>query len=301
MKAPETIIVGYDGRAESRDALALGVEIAAATDARLILAGVFPYGPERIGPEAFEAALTEDRGKLLDPVVSSLEGVEAEARAVGDRSPARALYRLADEHPDALVVLGSTHRGSIGRVVPGSVVERMLHGSPCPVAVAPRGLADSDPGLRVLAVAYDDSAEARAALELAGEIAVRASATVRVIGVLDPGVERPGAAGVIQQAAALARAGLRDAVHDAAASLPPEVRALPVICHGNAAVELAGQCEQGVDLLLMGSRGYGPLYRVLLGSVSSMMIGAARCPVIVVPGPRGAAAGSGVPAQRPSA
>ena len=84
----------------------------------------------------------------------------------------------------------------------------------------------------------------------------------------------------------LGRAGFRDAIHDAAAGLPNEVRALPVVCHGNPVPELLSQCEQGIDLLVMGSRGYGPLRSVLLGSTSSMMIRAARCPVIVVPRPR---------------
>ena len=44
---------------------------------------------------------------------------------------------------------------------------------------------------------------------------------------------------------------------------------------------------EGIDLMLVGSRGYGPMGRVLLGSVSSQLMHAAPCPVIVVP--RGAA------------
>jgi nucleotide-binding universal stress UspA family protein len=38
-----------------------------------------------------------------------------------------------------------------------------------------------------------------------------------------------------------------------------------------------------VDLLVLGSRGYGPLKRVLLGSVSRAAVNDARCPVLIVP------------------
>jgi nucleotide-binding universal stress UspA family protein len=80
-----------------------------------------------------------------------------------------------------LIVLGSTHRGGLGRVMPGSVAERLLNGAPCPVAVAPRGYEPRE--LRVIAVGYDGSAEATAALELATALGEAADATLRVIAV----------------------------------------------------------------------------------------------------------------------
>ncbi len=294
------MIVGYDGPQHGRDALALGRELALAAGARLIVAEVFPRDRRRIGAGSREQPPSDEEAAALAEAVSSIEGVEAEPRALSGDSAARALYALAAENPDAILVLSASHRGAFGQVMPGSVVEPMLHGSPCPVAIAPRGLARSDHGLRVLGVAYDDSPEARAALELAGELASGAAATVRVIGVLDAGKPPPGSGSGIQQIASTARAGLRDAIHDAAAALPSQVRALPVVCRGNPVPELLSQCEQGVDLLLMGSRGYGPVRSVLLGSTSSMIIRAARIPVIVVPRPRKRAAPGGAEAQ-PSA
>ena len=38
-----------------------------------------------------------------------------------------------------------------------------------------------------------------------------------------------------------------------------------------------------VDLMVVGSRGYGPLKAVLLGGVSGQLIRSAACPVIVIP------------------
>jgi nucleotide-binding universal stress UspA family protein len=45
---------------------------------------------------------------------------------------------------------------------------------------------------------------------------------------------------------------------------------------------LVGLSEQ-VDLLVCGSRRYGPMRAVLLGAVSSRVVAEARCPVTVVP------------------
>ena len=52
---------------------------------------------------------------------------------------------------------------------------------------------------------------------------------------------------------------------------------------GPPAATLAAACEDDVDLLLVGSRGYGPTLRVLLGSVSAELIRKAPCPVLVTP------------------
>lgn len=43
--------------------------------------------------------------------------------------------------------------------------------------------------------------------------------------------------------------------------------------------------ERAIDLIVVGSRGYGTVERVLLGSTSTALIGDAPCPVIVVPRP----------------
>lgn len=68
----------------------------------------------------------------------------------------------------------------------GSVATKMLHGSPCAVAIAPRGYASEARDPRVVAVALDLSPESDAAVREAAEIALAANATLRVIAVVDP-------------------------------------------------------------------------------------------------------------------
>ena len=46
--------------------------------------------------------------------------------------------------------------------------------------------------------------------------------------------------------------------------------------------------SEHLDLLVMGSRAYGPAHAVLLGGVSRRVIAGAACPVVVLP--RGTAA-----------
>ena len=280
------VIVGYDGSAEARDALALGRLLAERADGRLILAAVFPVREEAIGREGYEAALREDSERLFATVLPELSGLEIKTRVAGGQPPAEVLRALAeDENADA-IVLGSTHRGPVGRIYPGSVAERLLHGAPCAVAVAPRGFASRSDEPRVLAVAFDGSAESRTALQVASGLAEAADATLRVVAVHEPfTATTAGVApmGVTDVGAVTQRDAIRERLDDAVAELPPRLRAKGLLLKGPAAEELLKEAELGVDLLIMGSRGHGPLGRVLLGGVSATVMRSAPCPVLVMP------------------
>ena len=51
------------------------------------------------------------------------------------------------------------------------------------------------------------------------------------------------------------------------------------------AADVLVEATADFDLLVLGSRGYGPLKRVLLGGVSAKVVDEAACPVLVVPRP----------------
>jgi nucleotide-binding universal stress UspA family protein len=80
----------------------------------------------------------------------------------------------------------------------------------------------------------------------------------------------------------------------AARAVADDVGTETALTDGTPAGELANARVE-LDLLVVGSRGYGPARRVLLGGVSHAVVTQAPCPVIVVP--RGAGRATGEPAS----
>jgi nucleotide-binding universal stress UspA family protein len=74
----------------------------------------------------------------------------------------------------------------------------------------------------------------------------------------------------------------RKLLDDAIAGLPSDVSAEAVFVDGDPAFELTDQTET-LDLLVTGSRGYGPLRAVMTGGVTGRLLRDAKCPVIVLP------------------
>jgi nucleotide-binding universal stress UspA family protein len=285
------IIVGIDDSAGARDALAFAERLAKATGASVRLATAFNYSdvPSRASNERFREILRSDAQALLDAAAASSDQDVSATDAIADPSPAHALHALAGNRDAALVVVGSTGRGAVGRVVPGSTGERLLHGSPCPVAIVPLGYADVG-AIRSIGVGHDGSDESGAALAAAVELARQFDATLRVIRVFDatrvgtPGLmTMPGWESMHEDHEATERESLKQTVSALPADLPVE----SVFINGNAGTELPGESEH-VDLMMVGSRGYGPRAAVLLGGVTHALLRTAACPVIVLPrGSRG--------------
>lgn len=224
--------------------------------------------------------------RVLAERVAERDGGELKIVNVEKGSPADTLQALAERGDADLIVLGSTHHAAFGSVAPGSVAEHLLHGARCRLIIAPKGYAHEDHSqdrLRVVAVGYDGMAESQAALEEAARLATKFGGSMRVIGVATP-VPAIGAAAAAQ-AGAEAGPDFQTRLNDAVAELSDELRALPILERGDPVHKLLEASEIGVDLLVLGSRGFGPVMRLLIGSVSSRVIRGAACPVMVVPRP----------------
>jgi len=288
-----TIIVGVDESPGSADAIALASTLAGMTGAELTLVGVYPYDPHpsRAINYDFERFLKTDTEKLLERLRSE-HGVEtAEVRAIANPSPAHGLHELAEKIDAGLIVVGSTHTGRAGRVLPGSTAERLLHGAPCPVAVAPKRYADGSAGERgIVGCGYDGSPSAENALVTANRIAGATGKRLRVIRAFHGlAYDAPPKKGVAMSGISYT-ASYNDKLHErasdeldeAVAKLEGPPRGERYFAVGDAADILVKASEQ-LDVLLLGSRGYGPLHSVLVGGVAGRVVREAACPVIVLP------------------
>ena len=183
------IIVGVDDSIRSKDAVALATRIARVADAELVLVCAYPYDehPSRALNSEFERALREQaEGRLAQARAEAGDLARVSTRPIADVSAAKAIQTVAEREHASLVVLGSSGHGTVGRVLAGTTAERLLHGAPCPVAVAPNGFhAHDDLRIATIGVGYDGSAEADAAVDAAMTIAAALGARVRVIEVLE--------------------------------------------------------------------------------------------------------------------
>lgn len=283
----KNLIAGYDGSDHSADALALAKLLSAVTAADLLLAAVvpheFPYAP---GTFEREDAL---RSQAWDMLVDAAPEADSEhLRVVAGRSAAQGLHELCEAEQADVVVVGSSHRGRVGRVLAGSVTERLLHGAPCPVAVAPNGYRDRpDAGLGVVACGFDNSDEAQLAVAHAEYLARRSGADLRLLAVHEPelifGVNQVPAGYDHVELARLERRRLTRGLEETTAAIGPGLEVRHELLEGSAAQALAAAADDDVDLLVVGSRGYGPARRVLLGSVSSGLVRSSSAPLLVVP------------------
>ncbi len=272
----DNVVVGIDGEAGGRDALALATELAA-PGAALNLANVY-FGNEPPA-RAWERDLDPGRrGKARE----LLAGERAKAGIDGNLCPVasplvgRGLHELADGIGADLIVVGSSRHGLLGRVLLGDDMRSALNGAPCAVAVAPVDYADRPRVLAEIGVGYDGSPESQVALTVARELAARHAARVSVFQAV--AIQPPGFAG--------AHLGGGQTLDDQVELVYDRISALGDVdahaAYGDPAEELALYAAS-VDLLVIGSRGYGPVGRLIHGSTSMSLASSCRSPLLVLP------------------
>jgi len=287
------IVAGHDGTDSGDDAATLGAQLAQATKESLVVVTVYPeenpIGVGRVDAE-WVSHLREQAQEVSASARRTLEehGVPAEYRVVGSSSAAHGLDDVAEAEGASMIVVGSARHGARRRISPGSTGERLLHGASCPVAVAPRGYREraSEAPVRRIGVAYLDAPEAREALKVAVDLVQRTGAALTLYTVVAPRAEvfAPVTGRDAEEAfMGAVRESTRAALDEALASLPEGVTAADELLEGDVVEELAALDERECDLLVCGSRGYGPVRRVLLGGVSGRLIKRAACPLVVVP------------------
>lgn len=267
-----SIVVGVDCREGGRDALALATLLHAAGGGKLIALHACASAP----------LIHEDVLILVEDELARA-GATGRAIVVTDRSPAHALRTIAEREGAELIVVGSSRRGGVDRVLAGDDAAATLHCAPCAVAVAPREFALAPRPLRRIGVGFDDSRESRLALELARRLAHPEGADVRAITVVTPKVPLwPSVAWNTAWAGEDASALESDdrLLATITAGLGDDVTPETII--GTPWKELASRSTD-LDLLVVGSRTHGPLRRLVLGSTATKLVRRAACPLLVAP------------------
>lgn len=263
------VVVGVDQHQNWRDAVALATELTD-DDGHLTLAHV--YWPEGHG----HAAGDENHGRqtaiqLLEAACAET-GARARLRVYASESDGAGLRRIAGRLAADLLVVGSSRRAPLGRVQMGDDMQSALKGLPCALAIAPARYGWFDPGrIGNVGVGYDGSPESEAALTLARALATGCDARLSACQVVTPTAEL--LVGAVSESEALERArhqlaALGDVIPHAALGEPAEQLAV---------------FGDTLDLLVVGSRGYGPVGRLVGGSTSLELASSAHCPLLVLP------------------
>jgi nucleotide-binding universal stress UspA family protein len=288
---PAPILAAFSPGKSLRDPVEFGLAASRVTGAPLIVVHVRRGGP-----------LVDQFATVDDSVGGDEQGLEhlrldfqrnrtpADIEVIDARHVADGLSRAVEKHNPQLLVLGSSKRGAVGSVLLGGTAERILHKSPCPIAVVPSGYQRPENGVRLIGAAFSTTPEGREALQVAATIARRGGVRLRAITVQEgheqqsPGLmaeqhhdvdprERTGAQHRLD-----VQAELKAAITEFAAGVDTEIDVLAED-PGDALIA----ASRHVDLLVMGSRATGPRRAVMLGSVSRKVIAGAACPVLVLP------------------
>ena len=290
------IAAGVDSYPEGTDAVVLGAALAEATGAELMLVSVHPDLPIVL-PQGLDwksvrkqtqAMLNDARGKFAPNARTTVE--------TGMSVP-RALQRVVSRNHRNLLVVGSSRHGAHGKVRIANRTRQLLYDLRCALAIAPRGFSEQPPPpFARIGVGYDGGPESEAALALAGSIASSCGAELYLRGVIDDRIPALGWPEVwLSSIMASWKANVladTDSLRERASIAS---RALGVKVHvdiqqGRPAKSLLA-LSADVDLLVVGSRRWGPVARLLLGSTGEALLHDAHCPTLIVPRPSEATAG----------
>ncbi|MGD9618706.1 MAG: universal stress protein [Mycolicibacterium sp.] len=285
------LVVGYLATPSGDDGLALGVRLARTVGAELDIVIVLP--PDRVLPGmvpigGYEEILAEQAGEWLAQAAATVpEDIKTTTHIVFDESFAEGLIAEAQRLEAELIVVGAAGDGVIGRHSIGSVTGELLHSSPIPLALAPRGLRDSTvERVRDVTLAVGTRPGDGLALDTS-VLASRAAGTpLRLVSLVavDPIFGSiPGDDGSVRDRAYAHAQLMLDA---AKAVLPEGFPVTSMITDGPTIEEAVSKLEwHDGDMIVVGSSRLAPPRRLFLGSTAAKMLRVLEVPMIVIPRP----------------
>lgn len=294
----ERIVVGYDSNQAGRDAVKLAVRIAVLFESRLTV--VFPYQP-LISLVTADVVEQRVRSEVAELIAGAGFAGEPVFHWTPSSWPIHGLHELAEYEAAQLIVFGSA-REHLAEHMHISLMERLVHGAPCAVAIAPAGYAERERhALRRVGVGFASSEEGVAVLHVARAFAERTGGSLDVIAgagleaaLASYGYGSPALTEIEHEVFEETKATLERVTADLDGAVPIERETI-----AGEPSEILIERSRELDILMLGSRDYGPLRHVLLGSVSAEVMREARCPVLTLP--RGVVRGTPPPAAREQA
>lgn len=278
------VVVGYTATDAGADALALGARLGAALDAPVHAVVVLPSAENNVSipTDAGYERLVQDTARgWLREAVAPYPGIRGHVRfsqAVSD-----GLVAAAEEFDAELIVVGTGGGGPRGRHRLGTTAEELVHSAPVPVALAPEGARDVDPGVGLprVTAAIGTRPGADVLLDTAASVSRRAAAPLRLLSLA--GVDLPG-----RVDASLTRltgqAHAESVLEAVRTTLAPEIEAEAVVGAGSDIEDAVSRIDwQPGEVALVGSSRLAQPRRLFLGSTAGRILRALPVPMIVVP------------------
>jgi nucleotide-binding universal stress UspA family protein len=275
-------VVGYQLDERGADAVALGVAIARAQDAKLdlilVLSEDAPYvavNPEggHVDPEERQVIVAQRTALGMVP-----DDVKAEFHVRQGSSFAAALIEAAVEFEAALIVVGAASNGLFKRYTVGSVANSLLHASPIPVALAPRGYHRMEPIERLTAF-IGERRGADAAVDVARVASRRRDVPLRFVSLVE--LDERGEHGENVNAA---HRHANTVLADAAKKLPEGHEASVEVAHGRTFEEAVDSIDWlDGELVIIGSSRLAQKRRLFMGTTANKILRALPVPMVVVP------------------
>lgn len=292
-----TVAVGYLAGKGGRSSLHLAVEAARTLKTSLTVVTVVPRpwmtpSLARIDAEYAQYAeqLAADSAKQAQQCVDPLaDGLEVNYHKVAHRSASGGLLEAVNELNPEVLVLGSASDGKLGQVVVGSTADRLLHSSPVPVGISPRGYRGSKAGgLTRITCAYPGTPESTHVVGRVAALSERLGVPMRVVTfavrgrtMYPPEVGLHAEDSILEAWASQAREMLAQLRSDRV--VDDEVVLQVVTGNGWDQALDAAEWFEG-ELLALGTSPSTGIARVFLGSRGSKILRHSPVPVLVLPG-----------------
>jgi nucleotide-binding universal stress UspA family protein len=267
------IVIGAHPKRCEPEPIELGLMLSRLTHAPIDVVSTFWFDstPQRTASADYGKTLREEVQQALEHSVGEPNRAAREVRIHVGFGPAKhALHETASRVGAGLIVLGSTHRGAVGRIAMGSLADRVLGGAPCPVAVGPRGFSDEVGAPERVGVAFVDTPGGWAALRAGAAMARHTGAGLIAYTVIEP------------HAHDRDRRGAELAVERAIAEHAQDIRSEARVLADGGVDALVGESRE-LDFLVRGCGGHGPVRRPLAFGLPSKLARRVACPLVVVP------------------